>query len=91
MGCAITNAGATPVSVAMIRMQSDGNCQHRGRQHGDGAGGAHDLNSDRRRRADVADGTVPYARATPKSPLTIVLRVEPFDDVDGHCGAEGSA
>ncbi|HTF91592.1 MAG TPA: molybdopterin cofactor-binding domain-containing protein, partial [Verrucomicrobiae bacterium] len=24
MGCAITNAGATPVSVAMIRMQSDG-------------------------------------------------------------------
>jgi CO/xanthine dehydrogenase Mo-binding subunit len=24
MGCALTNAGATPVSVAMIRMQSDG-------------------------------------------------------------------
>ena len=24
MGCAVTNAGATPVSVAMIRMQSDG-------------------------------------------------------------------
>ena len=24
MGCAITNAGATPVSVALIRMQSDG-------------------------------------------------------------------
>jgi CO/xanthine dehydrogenase Mo-binding subunit len=24
MGCAITNAGATPVSIAMIRMQSDG-------------------------------------------------------------------
>jgi CO/xanthine dehydrogenase Mo-binding subunit len=24
MGCAITNAGATPVSVAMVRMQSDG-------------------------------------------------------------------
>ncbi len=24
MGCAVTNAGATPVSVAMVRMQSDG-------------------------------------------------------------------
>ena len=27
MGCAITNAGATPVSVALIRMQSDGIAQ----------------------------------------------------------------
>ncbi len=27
MGCAITNAGATPVSVALIRMQSDGVAQ----------------------------------------------------------------
>jgi CO/xanthine dehydrogenase Mo-binding subunit len=27
MGCAITNAGATPVSVALIRMQSDGLAQ----------------------------------------------------------------
>ncbi len=66
--------------------------QYFGGQHGNGAGRAHDVNPNRRGRADLADGEFSHARRRYQGDALRQLdRIEPLDDADGNGGAKSGA
>ncbi len=77
--------GADPHAIGRHR-------QYFGGQHGNGSGRAHDVNPNRRGRADLADGEFPHARRRYQSDALRQLdRIEPLDDADGDGGAKSGA
>ena len=91
LACAVTNAGATPVSVAMLRLQSDGMIKIFAGSTEMGQGIRTALAQITAEELAVPLDSIVVLRAdTSVTPYDKLYRLQPFDDLDGNRGAEGS-